>query len=81
MRLDMDSKATEKTAVNLKRIRLEKGLSQAELADKAGINSSYYSKIERSDLKPSIDVLEKIAKALEVKSSDIFPFYLMINNL
>ena len=77
----MDSKATEKTAVNLKRIRLEKGLSQAELADKAGINSSYYSKIERSDLKPSIDVLEKIAKALEVKSSDIFPFYLMINNL
>ena len=70
----MDSKATEKTAGNLKRIRLEKGLSQAELADKAGINSSYYSKIERSDLKPSIDVLEKIAKALEVKSSDIFPF-------
>ena len=74
MRLDMDSKATEKTAGNLKRIRLEKGLSKADLADKAGINSNYYSKIERSDLKPSIDVLEKIAKALKVKSSDIFPF-------
>jgi transcriptional regulator with XRE-family HTH domain len=59
MRLDMDSKATEKTAGNLKRIRLEKGLSQTDLADKAGINSNYYSKIERSDLKPSIDVLEK----------------------
>ena len=74
MWLDMDSKATKKTAGNLKRIRLEKGLSQADLADKAGINSNYYSKIERSDLKPSIDVLGKIAKALKVKSSDIFPF-------
>jgi len=49
-------------------------LSQADVADKAGINSNYYSKIERSDLKPSIDVLGKIAKALKVKSSDIFPF-------
>ena len=59
MWLDMDSKATEKTAGNLKRIRLEKGLSQADVADKSGINSNYYSKIERSELKPSIDVLEK----------------------
>jgi len=48
----MDSKASRKTASNLKRIRLEKGLSQADVADKAGINSNYYSKIERSDLKP-----------------------------
>ena len=46
----MDSKATEKTAGNLKRIRLEKGLSQADLADKAGINSNYYSRYSRRNI-------------------------------
>ena len=61
-------------ARNIKQIRLQKGLTQAELAKKAGINSNYYAKIERSDLKPSVDTLEKIIKALGVKSSDVFPF-------
>jgi transcriptional regulator with XRE-family HTH domain len=70
----MNNKASKETAKRIKAIRLQKGLTQLALAEKAGINVNYYSKVERAELKPSVDILEKIVKALGVKSSDIFPF-------
>jgi transcriptional regulator with XRE-family HTH domain len=70
----MTDKTTEQIASKLRQFRLEKGLTQVELAEKAGINSNYYAKVERGDLKPSVETLEKIIKALGVKSSDVFPF-------
>lgn len=70
----MTDKTSKKIAQKLKQVRLQKGLSQAGLAEKSGINSNYYAKIERSEIKPSVEILEKIIKALGVKSSDIFPF-------
>ena len=65
---------TKYIARNIKRIRLEKGLTQAALADKATVNVNYYAKVERAEIKPSAEIYEKIVKALKVKSSDIFPF-------
>ncbi len=70
----MTDKTSKKIAQKLNQVRLKKGFSQAGLAEKAGINSNYYAKLERSELKPSVETLEKIIKALGVKSSDIFPF-------
>ena len=70
----MNNKASKETAKRIKAIRLQKGLTQLALAEKASINVNYYSKVERAELKPSVDILEKIVKALGVKSSDIFPF-------
>lgn len=70
----MTDKTSKKIAQKLKQVRLQNGMSQAGLAEKAGINSNYYAKIERSEIKPSVEILEKIIKALGVKSSDIFPF-------
>lgn len=58
----------------IKRIRKEKGLSQTEVAVDAGLDSSYYSKIERGEVNPSLKKLYKIIKALGAKSSDILPF-------
>jgi len=58
---------------NIKKARLNKNWTQVELADKAGINSNYYAKIERGDISPSYETFEKIFKALGVKSKDIFP--------
>lgn len=46
--------------------RKEKGFTQVEFARKAGISTNYYSNIERGDNSPSLDVLVKIAKALDV---------------
>jgi transcriptional regulator with XRE-family HTH domain len=70
----MTDRTSQLIAARLKSARLQKGLTQVELAQKAGINDNYYAKIERSDLKPSVETLEKIIKALGVKSSEIFPF-------
>jgi len=70
----MTVKTSKQIAAKLKQLRLQKGLTQVQLAQKAGINDNYYAKVERSDLKPSVETLEKIIKALGVKSSDVFPF-------
>lgn len=70
----MTDKTTHQIAAKLKAKRLEKGLTQVELAQKASINTNYYAKVERGELKPSVETLEKIIKALGAKSSEIFPF-------
>ena len=53
-------------AQNLRRIRTEKGVSQEELAYRAGIDRTYISSLERQVYGVSIDVLEQIAKGLKV---------------
>jgi XRE family transcriptional regulator of biofilm formation len=51
----------------IQQLRLEKGLSLSELADRAQIAKSYLSSIERDIQKnPSIQFLEKIAAVLDV---------------
>ncbi|SEU23945.1 Transcriptional regulator, contains XRE-family HTH domain [Paenibacillus sp. NFR01] len=48
-------------------LRLEKGLSLSELADKADVAKSYLSNVERNiQSNPSIQFIEKIADALQV---------------
>jgi len=47
---------------NIKRIREEKGLLQKQVAASVGVHPSNYSKIEKGEREPSIEVLDKIAK-------------------
>jgi transcriptional regulator with XRE-family HTH domain len=54
-------------ARNLRILRKQKGLSQEELAFQAGINRNYVGQIEREEKSPTIDIIEKLAVALEVK--------------
>lgn len=51
---------------NLIRIRRQKGLSQEDLALRAGIDRTYVSGCEREIRNPTIKVLEKLASALEI---------------
>jgi len=60
--------------LNLKKARLKAGKTQEEVANASGIHVSYYSRIERGVVNPSVEVLESIAKCLKVKSSQILPF-------
>lgn len=58
----------------LKRIRKKKDLKQVEVAVDAGVNPSYYSKIERGEVNPSLEKVYRIIKALKIHSSDLLPF-------
>lgn len=46
--------------------RLELGLSQEELADKAGVHRTYIGMIERAEKNITLENIEKIAKSLGV---------------
>ena len=52
-------------------LRQTAGLSQEELADRAEIHRTYVSQIERGLKSPTIVVLLKLSKALDVTSSQI----------
>jgi transcriptional regulator with XRE-family HTH domain len=58
-------------ADNLKRIRTQKGISQDELSKKVDIHPVQFSRYERSQSVPSIDVVQKIADALEVTIDEL----------
>ena len=47
--------------------RLEKGLTQHELARKIGTKQSAISRLESGTYNPTVSVLRKVAKALESK--------------
>ena len=47
--------------------RLEKGLSQKELAEKMNTKQSAISRLESSEYNPSFDFIQKAAEALDAK--------------
>ena len=57
----------KQVGLNLKRLRREKGWSQEDLADRCGLHRTYISGVERGIRNPTVLVLEKIAKTLEVE--------------
>ena len=65
---------TRKVAKRLRALRLDRDLTQADIAEKAKMSTNYYAKIERGEVRPSVDIYERLAKALKVTASDIFPF-------
>lgn len=51
-------------ATNMRRIRIEQGLSQEALAEKANLHRTFISAVERECRNLSIENIEKIALAL-----------------
>lgn len=70
----MPTKLSEYIGNKLQQARASSGLTQAEVAKRAGTNVNYYAKLERGESVPSLKMLEKIIKVLGVKSSDVLPF-------
>lgn len=62
----------EIVARNLRQIRHAKGMSQEELADRAGINRNYVGMLERSEHAATVDMLEQLAAALDIEPSIMF---------
>jgi transcriptional regulator with XRE-family HTH domain len=66
------SKIADAVGSQIRNLRQERGISQEKLALIAGINTSYVGQIERGIRSPTIDMLDKIAQALEVGVVDFF---------
>ena len=62
----------ERVAKNIMDRRKSVGLSQENLARRAGISRAYVGKIENARFSASIDTIEKIACALGVEPDVLF---------
>lgn len=65
----MDLRAT--FAANIRRLRNDKGWSQEALAHEAGVNRSYLSRVEKGGPYVGLEVIGKIAEALEVEPAEL----------
>ena len=61
----------EVMAVNLRRARHDKKLTQEELAHRAGLSARYVGKLERAKGSASVTVLGRLASALGVDPCDL----------
>lgn len=60
-------------AANVRKKRLELGLSQEELAEQAGVHRTYIGMLERAEKNVTIYNIERVAQALGVE-----PYMLLI---
>lgn len=56
----------------IQKYRKEAGYTQEDLAEKVGISRAYMGFIEQGRYSPSLEILEKIAKRLKIKLSELF---------
>ena len=55
----------------LKEVRLRKGLSQGDVAKILGVHRTYISGLERGVRNPSLLTVQKVAKALGIRSKEL----------
>lgn len=56
---------------NVRQARQAVGLSQEALADKAGIDRTYVSGVERGVRNPTVIIVARLAEALDVAAADL----------
>ena len=59
-----------KIGYNVRTIRIQRGISQKELARRVGVSQAHISDIERNKRRASIPVLLKIMEALKCSPTD-----------
>lgn len=59
-------------AVNVQKIRINMGLSQEKLAEKAGFHRTYVSQVERCVANTTTDNIQKLADVLDVPVARLF---------
>jgi len=62
----------KKLGDNLKRIRTEKGVSQADIAKSLGVSRGFVSNIENGKRNPTLSTISRLAEALNVSTEELF---------
>jgi transcriptional regulator with XRE-family HTH domain len=68
----MSKTILEKFGEKVREERLKQGLSQEKLASKVGVHRTYIGMIERAEKNITLENIEKVAKALNLKLSNFF---------
>jgi transcriptional regulator with XRE-family HTH domain len=63
---DSDADAfTQAVGESIRRARQERGWTQVELAEKAGLSGNYVARLERGEVGPSLFVAQRLCEALD----------------
>ena len=65
-------KLRNRVALNIQDLRRNRGLSQEDLAHRADVSRGHMGKIENARFAASLDLLERIALALNVDPVELF---------
>ncbi len=63
--------SSKKLGENLKKIRINKNITQTELAEKLGVDKSFVSNLENGKNNPTLSTISNIAQALEVSVNEL----------
>ncbi len=69
-----DEKYLKEFGKNLRRLRLEKGVTQEILSEEAGIGKNQVGLIERGEINVTISTIKKLAKKLSLHPKDLLDF-------
>lgn len=61
----------QRLARNLRELRLKRGWSQEAFAFEAGIHRTYVSDLERGARNPTIEVVDRLARTLDVPPGEL----------
>jgi transcriptional regulator with XRE-family HTH domain len=67
----MPSRELKLFARRLRELRVKKGISQEEFAERAGLHRNYVSRLEKAEQSPTLDRICALAAALGVKPGDL----------
>lgn len=67
------AEVVQQFGVRLRELRLARDITQADLAEKAQVALSHLSKLEKGEAAPGLDLLDRLAKALNTTISDLLP--------
>ncbi len=68
-------KVSKQFGDNLRRIRLAKKMSQADLGEKLGVDKGYISTLESGKTNPTLGTIGKLATALGMKIENLIISY------
>lgn len=61
----------EVMAINMRRLRHDKDMTQEEVAERSGLSARYIGSIERAKVSASVSILGKVAEALGVDPCEL----------